>query len=195
MHSILEKAITSLKDKASDISSFNEPVEDEIYVPDVDYETIKFVNVAKAYYDVLECRLIERMPNFIEVLKNDTKELIKYQSQELIYNAAFKEYYSNIDTTRFDDNDLKVRAHLKNPKNLDIDNLRYETTMELVYEYKPYWEWAISQLKRSNAILNRRKYLVNQINTILPTISIYPDLEKEMKDYLLFNESIINADK
>ena len=72
-------------------------------------------------------------------------------------------------------------------------NINAEITDNLIAglcDYRAYWEAQISALKRKNAIINRRKYLIDQINELLSVIAEYQSTycNKILLEYRNFNK-------
>lgn len=157
---------------------------------------VKLSEACKAYYDMVECSLITKLPEAFKELRS-AKEKIMSVRNAGTYDIALEQYLSDFHAIKTDKEERKKHndmvKFLQDPLSFDIEQLQFAKAKELVYQYKPYWEGAISRLKRPSAIVNRRKYLIEQINLILPTISKYPDLGNEMREYLQFNISQIDA--
>ena len=78
---------------------------------------------------------------------------------------------------------------------LDLDRILEDRLDSFFFNFREYWENAISHLKRKNAVENRRKYLIeltNNLDLLLKQRGI-TKYSKLLSDYRQYNVSILNT--
>jgi len=81
----------------------------------------------------------------------------------------------------------KLSSFLSNP-NVSMTPILKRKQEEILSNYKIYWENAISGLRQDAAIIKRRKYLIDDIDKLLPIISKNnPEFIDEFINYRTYN--------
>ncbi len=107
----------------------------------------------------------------IDKLSNEIKENLK--SIVVKYNAnkhpklvvkALQEYKFSHDSDTPTTLQLSI---IEQPKKFDILAFKKQRYTEVVNNYAPYWTGVLNSLKRQHAIINRRKYLVENVDMMI----------------------------
>lgn len=83
------------------------------------------------------------------------------------------------------------RAFVAQPDEADIPQFKAECVRSCMMDFRPYWEDAISNLKQNAAKMKRRRYLIEQIDSMIPVAEsfVLNDVVAELSDYRQFNEN------
>ena len=147
-------------------------------------------------YRVNDFFLCEHPPKIV-------KTITEYQSgNPTIFNHIHNNQYSNIAAKELidykkiqqKDTPVAIQTYILSPNIQTFNTIITETIFRFSYNYEKYWESVISELSRRHAIINRRQYLVENIDTILPLIQdkIFTDARLSLEQYRNFNLSEIN---
>ena len=123
------------------------------------------------FREVLEHHAIVQNANLDDVRKN-SKLINKYWRD------------CNVDVRHFQ----MLDEYASSPTSFDPGKILKTTIDKFFHNYKPYWETQISNLKRSHAIINRRKYLIEKCDyftKLLQDLNIYEyhDMLQEYQKY------------
>lgn len=118
-----------------------------------------------------------------EIDKNlsELKTIYDPKKHDAMVKKAISEFVKNGN----DKPDNELREFIANPLDFDISQARYVKFTQIVNEYEPYWENAISKLKQKAAITKRRQYLIDQITEMITECDKYSynDLTTRLTTY------------
>ena len=133
---------------------------------------------------------------------SNTLSLIEKKKHSSYYPKAlslFETSLSAMEDAGIDKEELSNRHLLFNEfcetGTLDLDKIQEKCLDSYFLNFREYWEKAISQLKRTNAVVNRRNYLIeltNKFDFLLKQRKI-TKYSKLLSDYRLYNISELNS--
>ncbi len=132
--------------------------------PELDYWSKLHVLICMVE-EVYDCDYIPKIDLIIEKLSRsieDIKSIYNVKSHKVNVKKAIKEYKLNKGEKP---NPTQKDAALY-PFTIDIEKIRRERYERIVENYEPYWNKVLGSLKQKKAIINRKKYLIEQIDAI-----------------------------
>lgn len=138
--------------------------------------------------DLSESNYLPEIEKKTEEIKGRLKEIaktFKAQQHPVFVKKALKEYKSTHGSEE-EVTELQ-KSILEHPLQFDILAFKKQKYTETVNNYAPYWNDVLNGLSRKHAIINRRKYLIenidmmielcrkNRYKTLIPILQSYQD--------------------
>lgn len=126
------------------------------------------------------------------LLKDSNAEM-----QRLVKDADFEECialatddYTRMNGEKPSDGQIRFATA---PDVFNTDEMIRDKWLAYISGYRDYWEEQIGSLKRKNAVINRRKYLLEQIDTLLNKVSSLSlgDAAESLREYRKYNEQML----